>query len=39
MGAEALEEVLESTDRLKDLDLDAFAEELKRQLRGGVKGG
>ncbi|XP_065201238.1 transcription elongation factor SPT6 [Planococcus citri] len=29
--AGALEEILESPDRLKDLDLDAFAEELERQ--------
>ena len=34
MGAGALEEVLQSPDRLKDLDLDAFAEELERQVRG-----
>ncbi|PIO69013.1 hypothetical protein TELCIR_09184 [Teladorsagia circumcincta] len=27
----ALEEILQAPDRLKDLDLDAFAEELKRQ--------
>ena len=31
--AGALEEILESPERLKDLDLDAFAEELKRQVR------
>lgn len=31
--AGALEEILESPDRLKDLDLDAFAEELERQVR------
>lgn len=30
--ASALEEILESPDRLKDLDLDAFAEELERQV-------
>ena len=35
MGAGALEEILESPDQLKDLDLDAFAEELERQVRGG----
>lgn len=29
--AEALEEILENPDKLKDLDLDAFAEELERQ--------
>ncbi|XP_045475975.1 transcription elongation factor SPT6-like [Harmonia axyridis] len=29
--AEALEEILEAPERLKDLDLDAFAEELERQ--------
>ncbi|KAK1116660.1 hypothetical protein K0M31_018202 [Melipona bicolor] len=29
--AGALEEILETPDRLKDLDLDAFAEELERQ--------
>lgn len=28
----ALEEILQAPDRLKDLDLDAFAEELKRQV-------
>jgi len=32
--ASALEEILESPDRLKDLDLDAFAEELERQGYG-----
>ena len=31
--AGALEEILESPERLKDLDLDAFAEELERQVR------
>ena len=31
--AGALEEILESPERLKDLDLDAFAEELKRQVK------
>lgn len=30
--AGALEEILESPERLKDLDLDAFAEELNRQV-------
>lgn len=30
--ASALEEILESPERLKDLDLDAFAEELERQV-------
>lgn len=30
--AGALEEILEAPDRLKDLDLDAFAEELERQV-------
>ena len=30
--AGALEEILESPERLKDLDLDAFAEELERQV-------
>lgn len=32
--AGALEEILESPERLKDLDLDAFAEELERQCFG-----
>ncbi|XP_055861753.1 transcription elongation factor SPT6 [Biomphalaria glabrata] len=32
--ASALEEILESPERLKDLDLDAFAEELERQGYG-----
>ncbi|XP_013397141.1 transcription elongation factor SPT6 isoform X3 [Lingula anatina] len=32
--AGALEEILESPERLKDLDLDAFAEELERQNYG-----
>ncbi|PIK37488.1 putative transcription elongation factor SPT6 [Apostichopus japonicus] len=32
--AEALEEILDNPDKLKDLDLDAFAEELKRQGYG-----
>ncbi|XP_051786507.1 transcription elongation factor SPT6 [Erpetoichthys calabaricus] len=32
--AGALEEILENPDRLKDLDLDAFAEELERQGYG-----
>lgn len=31
--AGALEEILENPERLKDLDLDAFAEELERQVR------
>ena len=31
--AGALEEILESPERLKDLDLDAFAEELERQVK------
>jgi transcription elongation factor SPT6 len=30
--AGALEEILETPDKLKDLDLDAFAEELERQV-------
>ena len=30
--AGALEEILDSPDRLKDLDLDAFAVELERQV-------
>ena len=30
--AGALEEILESPERLKDLDLDAFADELERQV-------
>ncbi|KAK6047978.1 S1 RNA binding domain protein, partial [Cooperia oncophora] len=32
----ALEEILQAPDRLKDLDLDAFAEELKRQELFGL---
>ncbi|XP_038075728.1 transcription elongation factor SPT6-like isoform X2 [Patiria miniata] len=32
--AEALEEILDNPDKLKDLDLDAFAEELERQGYG-----
>ena len=32
--AAAVEEILESPERLKDLDLDAFAVELERQVRG-----
>lgn len=32
--AGALEEILESPERLRDLDLDAFAEELERQVGG-----
>lgn len=31
--AGALEEILDAPERLKDLDLDAFAEELERQVR------
>jgi transcriptional accessory protein Tex/SPT6 len=31
--AGALEEILEKPEKLKDLDLDAFAEELERQVR------
>lgn len=34
--AGALEEILESPERLRDLDLDAFAEELERQVREGT---
>ena len=34
--AAAVEEILESPERLKDLDLDAFAVELERQVRGTV---
>ena len=30
--AGALEEILDAPERLKDLDLDAFAEELERQV-------
>ena len=30
--AQALDEILEAPERLKDLDLDAFAEELERQV-------
>ena len=39
--AGALEEILENPERLKDLDLDAFAEELERQVwtEGCVGGG
>lgn len=33
--AGALEEILENPERLKDLDLDAFAEELERQVSVG----
>lgn len=36
--AGALEEILESPERLRDLDLDAFAEELERQVGGGTLG-
>lgn len=35
--AGALEEILESPERLKDLDLDAFAEELERQGYGNKR--
>ena len=31
--AGALEEILENPERLRDLDLDAFAEELERQVK------
>lgn len=34
--AGALEEILENPERLKDLDLDAFAEELERQVCWGL---
>lgn len=34
-AAQALDEILESPERLKDLDLDAFAEELERQVSDG----
>lgn len=36
--AGALEEILENPERLKDLDLDAFAEELERQVGNSVEG-
>lgn len=36
--AGALEEILENPERLKDLDLDAFAEELERQVSVGDVG-
>lgn len=36
--AGALEEILENPERLKDLDLDAFAEELERQVCWVVPG-
>lgn len=36
--AGALEEILENPERLKDLDLDAFAEELERQVGDSVEG-
>lgn len=36
--AGALEEILENPERLKDLDLDAFAEELERQVCAEVIG-
>ena len=32
--AVALEEILKTPERLKELDLDAFAAELERQVRG-----
>ena len=35
--AGALEEILENPERLKDLDLDAFAEELERQVGDSVE--
>lgn len=35
--AGALEEILENPERLKDLDLDAFAEELERQVGDNVE--
>lgn len=35
--AGALEEILENPERLKDLDLDAFAEELERQVGDSVQ--
>ncbi len=31
--AAALEEIMENPERLKDLDLDAFADELERQVK------
>ncbi len=34
--AGALEEILENPERLRDLDLDAFAEELERQVGNNV---
>ena len=34
--AGALEEILENPERLRDLDLDAFAEELERQVGNHV---
>lgn len=36
--AGALEEILENPERLKDLDLDAFAEELERQVQEETRG-
>lgn len=33
-----LEEILESSERLRDLDLDVFVEELERQVGGGILG-
>lgn len=36
--AGALEEILENPEWLKDLDLDAFAEELERQVGDSVEG-
>ena len=35
--AGALEEILENPERLKDLDLDAFAEELERQVGDSIE--
>lgn len=35
----ALEEVLQSPDKLRDLDLDAFAEELQRQVKRTMEQG
>ena len=34
--ASALEEILENPDKLRELDLDAFAEELDRQVGGAL---
>lgn len=33
-----LEEILESSERLRDLDLDVFVEELERQVGEGILG-